>query len=210
MSNAERKTRRAVRLEKKRQLLGPDAKCECQRADVRYLKRVKRSGSQTADILCRNCYKKRSHQCSDQHRHTVSRRFAAKGYPEPQCLGCHESDVCVLELHHVATEANSELVVPLCLNCHAIASDDWEDLSIDLRVRDDERRPLVLQAAFEFGLAVMLWLMAALVPPTARVFLGMAGIVLVAWAVWNLAADQHFASTYGPDYSIGVAAPVPR
>ena len=121
----------------------------------------------------------------------------------------------ILEGDHVAHAANSEFIAPLCGNHHAIKSHMAETGPVAaLRLRDPERRALVLQAAFEFGLAAILAMFAVWEganEETARcIFFGVASAGLFAWATWNLAADEYFADAYGLDYDRGVPLPVPR
>jgi hypothetical protein len=70
-----------------------------------------------------------------------------------------------------------------------------------LRLRDLDRRALVLQAAFEFGLAAILAMFAVWEganEETARcIFFGVASAGLFAWATWNVAADEYFVGAYG-------------
>lgn len=200
--------KRALRHEKKLLRLGsPDPLCQiCKRpCDFRSLSR-----DQNGTFKCRNCRNVRKSYSSI----VVKRRqqaFQKAGYLAPRCLICGERRLETLELHHVAGEANSALLAPLCSNCHTVQSDEQEDLPVDLRFRDPDRRPLVLQAAFDCGLAILAGA-AALTSEdqTESVFLGMIAVALLAWAVYNIAADQHFAATYGQQYSAGVTAPVPK
>ena len=138
-------------------------------------------------------------------------RLATAGYHDPSCLFCSEADLRTLQLHHVSGEANSILGVPLCGNCHAIVSDQQEDLPLDLRLRDPDRRPLLLQAAFNFGLAIITGMIGlGSKDGTETAFWAIITVGLIAWAVWDIAADGHFAARFGADYSDAVPAPVPR
>ena len=38
------------------------------------------------------------------------------------CLMCFQSDTRVIEGHHVGGKNNSEFIVPLCANCHVLAT----------------------------------------------------------------------------------------
>jgi hypothetical protein len=139
------------------------------------------------------------------------RKFAKQGYDDPICFQCWERDLRTINLHHVAGEANSSLCVPLCANCHDVASDTQEDLVGGLRLRDPDRRPLVLQAAFDLGLSIMAGAVAISArEATEATFWGLIAVALAGWAIWNLTADMHFATQFGSDYSAGVMAPVPR
>jgi hypothetical protein len=116
-----------------------------------------------------------------------------------------------LQLHHLAAEANSTLTVPLCGNCHAIVSDQQEDLPTDLRLRDPDRRPLALQAAFNLGLAILTGIISIdSTNATETALWAIITAALIAWAVWDLAADTDFAARFGADYSVGVPAMVPQ
>jgi hypothetical protein len=148
---------------------------------------------------------------SDTSRSSKARRFTEAGYVAPSCLFCHEPDLCVLQLHHVAGQANSELLVPLCGNCHLIVSDDQSDLPANVLSGDLHRRPLVLQAAFNFGLAIVTGIISTDSPDgTEAVFWALVTVGLIAWGVWDIAADGYFLVAFGLDYSEGILAPVPR
>lgn len=209
-------SRQAIRWERKRLRLGvPDPEClDCDRSDVRFLNRVRSKiiGVPIGSIVCGNCRKLRG-KWSKASLNRKRLTFENAGYPDPACFTCGQSDLRTLELHHVAAETNSDLLVPLCVNCHSIQSDTQEDAPMDFRLADPERRPLVLQAAFEIGLGSMFSVVAVIESNEDRSYaiaLGFIAILLFAWAVWNLAADTHFAGKYGPDYSKGVPVPVPR
>jgi hypothetical protein len=166
-------------------------------------------------LRCQNCQAKRLPLPED----AAARRlavFRGDGYYSPSCVVCGEDDLRALEREHLAGEANSAFVEPMCLNCHAMKSDEAEDEPwASLRLRDPERPALVLQAAFEFGLAVVLGLLAAAShddPNEAAqaVFFGLAAAALIAWALWNLAADEHFKHVLGPGYDRAIRSDVPR
>ena len=127
---------------------------------------------------------------------------------------CEDPSLQVLELDHIASEANSSFVEPLCANHHAIKSHMAESGPMAaLRLRDPKRSALALQAAFELGLSALLGMFAVwdgMREETARsVFLGIAAGLLVAWAIWNLAADDHFEKILGPGYDHAIIAEVP-
>jgi len=204
---------RAIRWEKKRLRLGdPKPKCaKCGNSEIACLRRQKstRKGNSADGIICDNCHKK-CRGSSSQTEHKKRLKIRNAGYSTVECAVCCESDIRTLELHHISGEANSSFVAPLCGNCHAAASDAQEDLPTDLRLRDPDRRPLVLQAAFEFGLAIVLGFIATQYEDASgKAFLALVAVILVAWACWNVAADHHFATQFGPDYSTGVPARVP-
>jgi hypothetical protein len=210
MNDFRREITTATRWEKKRQRLGfPDPHCAvCEMNDIRSLARIAGSADREGIVLCSNDRKK-ARPMREPTRQKRLRLFARAGYVDPSCLLCGERDLRTLELHHLCGEANSSFVVPLCRNCHDVVSDGQEAFGF-LRLRDINRRPLVLQAAFDVGLGLIAGSMAVCAPDTTRqVCWGLAAAVLVAWAVWNLAADNHFADLYGADYSSGVPAPVP-
>ncbi len=166
--------------------------------------------SRAGEIRCHNCRAKRKPLSLSSQRRKLA-LLKKLGYDGFKCLLCGETDLRVFESHHIAGQANSTLQGPLCLNCHAIQSDLQEDTLGTLRRQDPDRRPLELQAAFEFGLAAFLVVYAAAgdLEAEARVFFTAVVVVLVAWAVWNLAADKHFVATLGSDYSRGVSVPPP-
>jgi hypothetical protein len=200
-------TARALRHERKRQRLGAaDPLCvHCAQGNICCLSRAA-----SGQIHCHNCRKKQKPFSASARRRKLA-LLAQLGYSDFRCFLCDETDLRVFESHHVAGEANGTLQVPLCMNCHAVQSDDQEDLLGALRLRDPHRRPLMLQAAFEFGVAAILMVLAIATSQEAqsRVFHASLAIVLVAWAVWNLSADEYFVTTYGPEYSRGVPAAVP-
>lgn len=205
-------TGREMRHARKRLNLGePDPKCAyCHRTDILYLFRPRASAQ--APIRCRTCHSKRKRVSAE----ALARKratFAAAGYPEPACVACSERDLRALELDHLAGEANSPFVEPLCLNCHAMKSDDAEDEPwASLRLRDPERGALALQAAVEFGAAGVLTIIVAHDGEgSARaIFLLAIAAVLVAWALWNLKADSDLRKL-GPGtyYGGAITAEVP-
>lgn len=202
---------RAIRWEKRRLRLGDcEPRCErCGFGDFRALSSLRKQGSQRLRTICANDRLK-ERNLSQSALFNKLRRFAQAGYDDPACLLCLESDLRTLQLHHLAGEANSNLLVPLCGNCHAIVSDRQEDLPIDLRLRDPDRRPLALQAAFNFGLAIVTGIVSIdSTNATETAFWAMVTMALIAWAVWDLAADTDFAARFGADYSVGVPAMVP-
>jgi hypothetical protein len=142
------------------------------------------------------------------------KQFCDAGFAMPMCVVCRESDLCALELDHIAGRANSTQLVALCANCHAIKSDMAEDAPMAaLRHADANRSALALQAAFELGLAAILSLFGAVELRDGEagrvVFFGIAAAVLIAWAIWNLCADEHFTEILGPGYDKAIAAVVP-
>jgi hypothetical protein len=180
---------------------------------MRTLCRVQRPGKSLA-ILCHNCKGKRK-KVSATGSARQAHRFAESGYFKPECVICHESTLQILERDHLAHEANSALCEPLCGNHHAVKSFMFEHGAMAaLRLRDPQRRALVLQAAFEFGLAAILAMFAVMEgadEETARcIFFGLTSAALFAWATWNLAADTYFVGVLGPAYDRAIQAPVPR
>jgi hypothetical protein len=186
----------------------------CKTDDRRVLCDIARPGKASHAILCRNC-KGRDRKATTKASRAKARRFADAGYFKPVCVVCAESALQILELDHLDGKANSDRTEPLCGNHHAIKS-YWAEHGpmAALRSPDPQRRPLVLQAAFEFGLAAVLAMFAVwegASEETARaIFFGLASAGLFAWATWNLTADEHFAVTYGPEYDRAVPPPVPR
>lgn len=212
MSGFENGDHRAIRWEKRRLRSGePNPECSvCGFADLRALCCVRGRTSQTIRTICTNDRLKEQ-ALSDSARTRKLLRLATAGYHDPSCLFCSEADLRTLQLHHVSGEANSILGVPLCGNCHAIVSDQQEDLPLDLRLRDPDRRPLLLQAAFNFGLAIITGMIGlGSKDGTETAFWAIITVGLIAWAVWDIAADGHFAARFGADYSDAVPAPVPR
>ena len=200
----------ATRWEKKRQRSGsPDPHCaNCGTNEIRSLARVAASSGSEAMVLCANDRKK-ARPISEQAREKRLGRLARDGYRDPSCFLCGERDLRTLELHHLSGKANSSLVMPLCRNCHDVISDGQEAFR-SLRLREINRRPLALQAACDIGLSLLAGSLAACAPDTTgQVGWGLIAALFIAWAVWNLAADNHFADLYGADYSSGVPAPVP-
>lgn len=214
MSTYESNRARAIRLDKKRLALGSTKPicAVCHESNIIALRKPK---TRRALIRCHNCAAKGAQRSMRANEARLA-ALASAGYTSPTCFVCGESAIETLELHHVAAEANGALLVPLCMNCHAVQSDAQEDLPIDLRVRDEHRRPLVMQAAFDLGLALLFLVAAATSAAkegkvgTVAVFYGLVLVALMGWGVWNLAADAHFADRYGADYSALVPAPVPK
>jgi hypothetical protein len=190
-----------------------DPRCaKCGSADRRLLCRVQQG--RRSVTLCRNCRAKRK-PLSPSAAASKARQFAAAGYAHAACVVCGEPALQLLELDHLANEANSAVVEPLCANHHAIKSYMAESGPMAaLRLRDPQRSALLLQAAFEFGLGTMLAMFAAwdgVNGETARcIFLGVCSGLLFAWAAWNVSADEYFENTLGPGYDRGIAAVVPR
>jgi hypothetical protein len=190
-------------------------KCErCGITEIRALCRVPRAGKPSAAILCHNCKGKRE-KVNGKASVRQAKRFTDAGYFKPECVICTEPTLQILECDHLAHEANSTLCEPLCGNHHAIKSSMFEHGPLAaLRLRDPQRRALVLQAALEFGLAAILAMFAVWEgadEETARcIFFGLSSAALFAWATWNLAADEYFVGVLGPAYDRAIPAPVPR
>jgi hypothetical protein len=186
---------------------------DCHSTDVRALCAIKRAGE--ADlILCRSCKAKRK-PLSAKASAQKARRFKDAGYFKPACIVCDDPNLQILELDHLAHEANSAFVLPLCANDHAIKSFLAESGPMAaLRLRDPERSALQLQAAFEFGLGLLLGMFAivdGVREETARcACFGLAASFLFAWAIWNLAADKHFENVLGSGYDRAIPAEIPR
>jgi hypothetical protein len=181
----------------------------CKSPDERCLCRMKTSGL----ILCRNCNAKRK-PFSPRAKTQKARRFRDAGYFKPTCVICKSPSLQVLELDHMANEANSNIMAPLCANHHAIKSYMAESGPMaGLRRRDPQRSALVLQAAFDLGLGAVLSMFAVwdgAHEETARsVLWGIAAGALIAWALWNLAAHTHFENVLGPGYDRAIMAEVP-
>ena len=211
MSGFENGDHRAIRWEKRRLRSGePNPECSvCGFADLRALLRSRTDFANYSDDLHKRSFEGAS--SVRQRPHEEAAASATAGYHDPSCLFCSEADLRTLQLHHVSGEANSILGVPLCGNCHAIVSDQQEDLPLDLRLRDPDRRPLLLQAALNFGLAIITGMIGlGSKDGTETAFWAIITVGLIAWAVWDIAADGHFAARFGADYSDAVPAPVPR
>jgi hypothetical protein len=183
---------------------------KCKSNDIRTLCRVQRQGKASAIILCRNC-KEQRRKVSARAASRKAQRFTAEGYVKPSCIICKTPTLQILELDHLANEANSDLTEPLCANHHAMKSYAAETGPMAaLRLRDPDRRALVLQAAFEIGLGTICALWAAwdgANDEMARaVFLGLVSASLFAWAAWNLGADEHFVRVLGSDYDRAIPA----
>jgi hypothetical protein len=186
----------------------------CKTTDEGALCRVASPGKTSQSILCHNC-KDRPRKLSPKASAQKARRFKDAGYARPSCVICEEPTLQILELDHLANDANSGLAEPLCGNHHAMKSYAAEHGPMAaLRLRDPRRRALVLQAAFEFGLAAILGMFAVwdgAREETARcVFFGAVSLTLVAWAMWNLAADEYFVESLGPGYDRAITAALPR
>jgi hypothetical protein len=164
-------------------------------------------------VLCRNCNDRKKTMTAKSAK-AKARLFEEAGYSKPSCVVCGEASMQLLERDHVENDANSQLQVPLCLNHHAIKSQSAEvEPTATLRLRDPNRRALELQAAFEFGAAAILGMIAVwdgANEQTARaIFFGVISAGLLLWALWNVQADAHLVSTYGVEYGSTLpAAPV--
>lgn len=171
---------------------------------------IKQNGGKT--ILCRNCLAKQKTP-SEKALLRKAKRFRDAGYFEPACVVCLEP-LQILEYDHLDGRANSDLAEPLCPNHHAIKSYMAESGPMaTLRVGDPARTALAFEAAFDFGLASMLGIMAAADSGdhTARaVFFGFVAAALFAWGCWNLSADRYFIDLLGPSYDRAIPATVPR
>jgi hypothetical protein len=206
--------RREARLAKKLLNLGTsDPACiYCGVTDRRCLFRA-RAPAESA-IRCRNCHAKRQ-RVSGAALERKRERFAAAGYPNPGCVVCSEGDLRALELDHLAGDANSAFVEPLCLNCHAKKSDGAEDEPwASLRVRDPDRGALAVQSAFLFGGGAVLTLIVAVdgdnAGPRAIFLLALAAALLL-WALWDLSADADLTRALGPGRYYGgtICAEIP-
>jgi hypothetical protein len=185
---------------------------DCKRTEIGFLCLIKRSGKRDL-ILCRNCKAKRK-PYSAQAAARKATRFKEDGHFEPTCIICNDPNLQILERDHLAGEANSAFVEPLCANHHGMKSDMAETGPMAaLRLRDPDRTALALEAAFDLGLAFILIMMAVAdgAENTSRaVMLAAAALALVAWGVWNLAADEHFKNVLGPAYDRAIPAEIPR
>jgi hypothetical protein len=185
---------------------------KCSSTDARTLCRVKQAGK--ADlILCRSCNAKRKSPSANAIARKL-KRFEDAGYYGAVCVICSDLNVQVLELDHMANEANSALSEPLCANHHAIKSYMAESGPMAaLRLRDLDRTALALEAAFDFGLAAILGMMAVSdgsENASRAMFFAAVALALVAWGLWNLAADEHFKNVLGPIYDRAISAEIPR
>jgi hypothetical protein len=185
---------------------------ECPSTDTRVLCRVKRPGKADV-ILCRSCNAKRKSPSAKAAARKV-KRFEDTGYYRVVCVVCSDPNVQVLELDHMANEANSALSEPLCANHHAIKSNMAESGPMAaLRLRDPDRTALAFEAAFDFGLATILGMMAVSdgnENASRAMFFAAVALALVAWGLWNLAADSHFKNVLGPAYDRAIPAEIPR
>jgi uncharacterized membrane protein YiaA len=193
---------------------GTDApRCaKCPSTDTRTLCRVKQAGKAEL-ILCRNCNAKRKAPSAKATARKV-KRLEDAGYYEAVCVICSDPNVQILELDHMGNEANSALSEPLCANHHAIKSYMAESGPMAaLRLRDPDRTALALEAAFDFGLATILGMMAisdGTDSASRAVFFAAVALALVAWGLWNLSADTHFKNVLGPAYDRAIPAEIPR
>jgi hypothetical protein len=191
-----------------------EPRCErCGITEIAMLCRVPGPGKASHAILCRNC-RARAKNVTAKALEQKARRFEAAGYLKPRCVVCNDGTLQILELDHVANEANSDLLAPLCANHHAVKSHGAETGPMAaLRLRDPARRALVVQAAYQLGGAAILTMMAACDGARGEaaraVFLALFAVGLGAWGVWNIAADTRLASAHGDDYDRTLpAAPV--
>lgn len=185
----------------------------CKLDDARLLCSIESPGKPNR-ILCANC-KSKTKQLSAKSAAQKARRFENAGYFKLACIICNDPTLQILELDHVAHVANSSFVAPLCANHHAIKSFlAGIGPMAALRLRDPERSALQLQAAFEFGLGLVLSMFAivdGLRDETARsVCFGVAAGLLFGWALWNVAADKHFENVLGRGYDRAIPAAIPR
>ena len=165
-------------------------------------------------VLCRGCNAKRKPFSKKDAAQKVY-RFEQAGYFEPVCVVCNDPNLQILELDHLAGDANSTIVEPLCANHHGLKSFLAETgLMAPLRLRDPERSALALQAAFEIGTGALLGMFAVwdgTHGEAARcIILGVISAALFAWAAWNLSADSYFEGILGRGYDRSILAPVPR
>lgn len=185
---------------------------DCQRTEFGFLCRIRRPGKPDL-ILCRSCKAKRKPYSAEAAVKKAT-RFKEDGYFEPTCIICDDPNLQVLERDHLAGDANSAFVEPLCANHHGMKSDMAETgPMVALRLRDPNRTALALEAAFDLGLAFILSMMAVAdgtENASRGVMLSAAALALVAWAVWNLAADAHFKNVLGPAYDRAIPAEIPR
>jgi hypothetical protein len=191
-----------ARIRKEQRFAVDDPQCTtCGNADIGMLCQPPKD---CETIACRNC-KGRAKTVTEKSRKQKMRRFEKAGYFKPSCVVCGEPEIRILELDHVEHAANSMLLAPLCSNHHAIKSQSAEvGPMAQLRLRDRNRRALELQAAFEFGAAAIIGMIAvwdgANEQAQRAVILGVFSAGLILWALWNLRADAHLASRYGSDY----------
>jgi hypothetical protein len=187
-------------------------KCaDCKSPDTRILCRIERSGERDL-ILCHSCKAKRKPPSAKATVRKIN-RFKEARYFEPTCVICSDPNVQVLELDHLAGKANSGLVEPLCANHHGIKSYMAESGPMAaLRQRDPDRTALEFEAAFDFGLAAILGMLAADGAENASraMLFAAVALLLVAWGLWNVAADAHFKSVLGPRYDLAIPAEIPR
>jgi hypothetical protein len=185
---------------------------DCPSTDTRSLCRIKQQGK--ADlVLCRSCNGKRKSLTAKAAARKV-KRFEDAGYYKPVCVICSEPNLQVLELDHLAGAANSALVEPLCANHHAIKSHTAESGPIAvLRLRDPDRMALAVEAIFDFGLAAILGIMAASDSgenASRSAFFAVVPLALVAWGIWNIAADTYFKGVLGLTCDRAILAEIPR
>ncbi len=181
----------------------------CDVTDCRCLLVLGARGDETI-ISCRNCRAK-SKNTSEKALERKRTRFAEAGYPHPACVVCNEPDLRALDGDHLSGSANSVFIEPLCLNHHAIKSDDAEDYFPELRLRDPNRSTLLKQAAFDIGLALVLLLIASVrdEADSMGIFFGIIVVSLFGWAAWNVKADRYFAQALGVGYDQHIIAEVP-
>jgi hypothetical protein len=211
MSGHYSKNQRDTRIIKKLVKLGTECPvCRyCGVTDCRCLLVLGATGGETI-ISCRNCQAKRNN-ISEKALEQKQKRFAEAGYPQAVCVVCNESDLRALEREHLSGAANSVLIEPMCLNHHAIKSDEAEDYFPELRLRDPNRSALLKQAVFDIGLAIVLLLIASVrdEADSMGIFFGVVAISLFGWAAWNVKADRYFTEALGREYDRHIMVEVP-
>jgi len=171
-------------------------KCaDCKSTDTRILCRIERPGRRDL-ILCCSCKAKRKPPSAKATVRKID-RFKEARYFEPACVICSDPNLQVLELDHHGIKSYMAESGPMAA----------------LRLRDPDRTALALEAAFDFGLAAILGMMAVsdgTENASRAFFFAAVALLLVAWGLWNVTADSHFKNVLGPRYDLAIPAEIPR
>ncbi len=168
-------------------------------------------------ILCANCRAERKRAICSCREHEEPRRLQPTATRSLRAWSASIPVLRMLELDHLAGAANSDRMLSRRARITTHSSRTWPRAAQccgAAAARSQSIGAAVLQAAFEFGLGAVLGMWAVwdgMHEETARsVFLGVAAGMLIAWALWNLSADEYFENTFGPGYDRAIAAAVPR
>ena len=112
------------------------------------------------------------------------KRLLRFGTDTPSCAACgYHRRTASLQVHEPGGEANQELSMFVCRNCHDELTDAGIDSLGDLRLRIEDRDPLEIIAALLLGLVDFLQLLTD---------------KLKEWARWCQEAGPYLQETAGP------------